>query len=181
MPIKLALNLRPAGVCLRSALPGEEVSIETGGFHCSAEGETFSRIVEGLSAEYLAAANTLPSQVDNLLVIVDPNNEATIYCNEIATRAFVQSKVSTTIGQLVKKDDLADIREVHLDVEIPKDCGFVFIFSLGWRKGMLFDFGPLQSGVVRSFDPKRALAACQVRSHSSESRSFESLWNQIGR
>lgn len=140
-------------------MPGENIPIETGGFHCSSEGETFFRMVESLTVEYLSAAKMSPSQVDNLLVVVDQTNEATIYCNEIAPKALVQTKIAATAGQPVNKTDLADVREVDLGIDIPNDCGFVFIFSIGWRKGMLFDFAPMQPGVIRDFDLNRALGA----------------------
>jgi hypothetical protein len=159
MPKKIKLPSRPAGVFLKSAIAGEQVPIETRGFHYAAEGETFFRIVESFTGDFLSAVSTSPSNVDNLLVIVDQNNEATIYINEITPAVLVQSKISTTAGQPVNKTDLADIREVDLGIEIPKDCGFLYIFSIGWRKGLLFDFSPMQIGITRNFDLKRALGA----------------------
>lgn len=149
-------------------MPGESVLIETGGFHCSSEGKTFFRMVESLTAEYLSAAKMSPSQIDNLLVLVDQTNEATIYCNEITPTILVQTKVSTTAGQPVSKTDLADLREVDLGIDIPHDCGFAFIFSIGWRKGMLFDFAPMQAGITREFDLNRALGASYAYVLASE-------------
>lgn len=58
------------GVCRRSAVAGENVPIETGGFHCSSEGETFFRIAESLTRDYLSAVNTSPSHVDSLTNLI---------------------------------------------------------------------------------------------------------------
>ena len=40
-------------------------------------------------------------------------------------------------------DDIADLEHVDLGVDIPEDAGFIFVFSVGWRKGLLFDYGPI--------------------------------------
>jgi hypothetical protein len=122
MPKRIKLALRPAGVCLKSAVAGEQIPIETGGFHCCAEGETFFKIIESLTAEYLAAVNTPPSQVDNLLVVIDQENEAEIYVNEITMKALVQAKGAVAAGSPVRKNDLADVREVDLGIPIPRAC-----------------------------------------------------------
>ncbi|WP_158792761.1 hypothetical protein [Granulicella sp. L60] len=180
MPKKIKLSLRTAGVCLSSAVMGESVPIETGGFHSSSEGETFFRILESLTGEFLSAVAISPSHVDNLLVIVNQANEATIYLNEIRPTLLVQSKVSTTAGQPVNKTDLADIRELDLGIEIPKDCGFLYIFSVGWRKGLLFDFSPTQPGVIRNFDLNRALGASFAFVLASERFALNDVeWEQL--
>jgi hypothetical protein len=140
-------------------MPGEQMMIQTGGFHCSAEGETFFKIIESLTANYLLVGDTRPSQVDNLLVVIDRGNEADIYINEVTVKWLVQAKCDVAAGSPVNKNDIADVREIDLGVEIPKNCGFLYVFSIGWRKGMLFDFSPLQPSVTRDFDLNRALGA----------------------
>lgn len=149
-------------------MPGEQVLIQTGGSYCSGDGEIFFKIVESLTAEYLAALDMRPSQVDSLLVVISRNNDADVYVNEVIMNALVQAKGSVTAGALVKKNDLADIREVDLGVEIPKECGFLYVFSVGWRKGLFFDFSPLQPGVNRDYDVNRALAASYAHVFASE-------------
>jgi hypothetical protein len=176
----MKLSLRPAGVCLKSGIAGEQIPIETGGFHCSSEGETFFRIVESLTAEYLATVGILPSQVDNLLVVVDQQNEAEVYVNEISATALIQAMSATTAGAPVKKTDIADIREVNLGVDIPNDSGFLYVFSIGWRKGMLYDFSPMQPGVTRDFDLNRALGACFAYVLASERFVLSDVeWEQL--
>src|SRR5208282_2381597 len=111
MPKRMKLTQTPAGVCLASAMPGEQILIQTGGFHCSSEGETFFKIVESLTAVFLDAADAKPSQIDNLLVVIDRGNEADVYINEIKATGLVQAKGAVTAGASVKKNDIADIRE----------------------------------------------------------------------
>ena len=45
-------------------------------------------------------------------------------------------------GQGMTKDDIADIVRLDLGVDIP-GAGFIFVFSVGWRKGLFFDYGPI--------------------------------------
>lgn len=176
----MKLSQRLVGVSLKSGIAGEKIPIETGGFHCSSEGETFFRIVESMTAEYLATVNTPPSQVDNLLVVIDQENLADIYVNEVFATALIQAKGSITSGQPIKKIDIADIREISLGVDIPKDSGFLYIFSIGWRKGMLYDFSPMQPGVTRDFDLNLALGACFAYVIASERFVLSDVeWEQL--
>ena len=46
-------------------------------------------------------------------------------------------------GQGMTKDDIADIVRLDLGVDIPDGAGFIFVFSVGWRKGLFFDYGPI--------------------------------------
>ena len=56
---------------------------------------------------------------------------------------FVRAARSVQAGQGVVKDDIADIERVEMGVAIPDDAGFLFVFSVGWRKGLYYDFGPI--------------------------------------
>ena len=180
MQITVKLPHKPAGVTTRSALAGEQVLLQTGGFHCSTEGETFFRIAEGLSAPYLAASLVSPSQVDILLAIVDRNNDAIVYINDLKITALVQSKVSAEAGQALMKNDLSEVREIDLGVEVPNDCGFLFIFSIGWRKGLLFDFGPLVPDVTRDFSVARAMGSAYGYVLANERFALsENEWNTL--
>ena len=44
---------------------------------------------------------------------------------------------------MVWSTDIADIVEVNLGVDIPTDHGMCLLFSVGWRRGVYFDFVPL--------------------------------------
>jgi hypothetical protein len=45
-------------------------------------------------------------------------------------------------GEPVTKNDIVDVDRLDLGVKIPDDNGFLF-FSVGWRKGLFYDFGPV--------------------------------------
>ncbi len=46
-------------------------------------------------------------------------------------------------GEEVLKGDIVDIEDVKLGVQIPDDAGVLFVFSVGWRKGLFYDFEPI--------------------------------------
>ena len=62
------------------------------------------------------------------------------------------------------KDDIADIVHLDLGVDIPQDAGFIFVFSVGWRKGLFFDYGPIcPAQEPRLYDVGSVLAQAYAR------------------
>lgn len=58
-------------------------------------------------------------------------------------------------------DDIADITEIDVGVEIPSDCGVMFLFSWRWRKGFFFDLRPLgPKPSLRDYNFASIFAAC---------------------
>jgi hypothetical protein len=57
-------------------------------------------------------------------------------------------------GEGITKNDVVDIDRLELNVDIPNDVGVLFLFSVGWRKGLFYDFGPVggPSPEPRSYD-----------------------------
>jgi hypothetical protein len=56
-------------------------------------------------------------------------------------------------------DDLADIAEMAPQgITIPENAGFIVMFSVGWRKALIFDFRPvLPSGTPRPWNIRQLL------------------------
>jgi hypothetical protein len=75
---------------------------------------------------------------------------------------MIRSLRPITPGEPVAKNDIADIERVDFagDVVIPPDCGVLFVFSVGWRKAVFYDFGPLNPNqdVRRAFDCSKVFA-----------------------
>jgi hypothetical protein len=149
MPIQITFNEMPAGYALSTAKPGEMVKISTREFCSSEDGDHFIRRLEGIPSDILGKLPTefgfRPSSVDHLLAVIRQDKTATIYVNELKILGLMQAKRDVKQGDLVFSNDIADLKAIRFaDVEVPADAGVVFLFSVGWRKGLFFDLAPIQ-------------------------------------
>ena len=146
--IELGTQL-PAGYVAESKKttePGEKIRVSTRGFASTADGNMFVRLLEQFLTEILSKLphEHRPSQVDTLLAIISPTGTAHVYVNEV--NAIMTTRVSRAVkaGQPVSMDDISDIQQLEFDkIEIPKDAGMLLVFSVGWRRGLYYDFTPL--------------------------------------
>ena len=83
------------------------------------------------------------SQVDNMLAIIQGNGDVIVYLNELVLRVVARSTGPIEEGANIDEDDVADIESLELGVDIPDNAGLLFLFSVGWRKGLFFDYGPI--------------------------------------
>ncbi len=164
MPIEIDYGGTPAGYAAEDAAKGEQLKVISFDFSSSEDGDIFIKRLEGLPAEILnkipPASRPLESQVDNMLVIYKPDGKAVIYVNEIAPKALIRVKRDIAPGELVFESDIADIARIEFPdgIQIPPDCGLLYLFSIGWRKGLFFDLNPLY-GENRSYDLGKLLAS----------------------
>ena len=122
---------------------GEQMLIQTSGFRTSSEGEPFIRMLEGLSRHVLPSGLIQASGVNHFLIVAGPDGKLTIHVNELEIRLKIQARHSKQAGEVVWSTDIADIVEVNIGADIPTDHGMCLLFSVGWRKGLYFDFVPL--------------------------------------
>ena len=162
MPIEFRLPERLAGFLARGAKKGEQVEV------CHAEGLTsldggmLTWRLEELQKVAFSHIPGLPheSTIDHIVVLIRPDLSATAYVNELTTTAQVRSAGAVTAGDPVFASDILDIISVDLGIEVPDDCAVIVVRSLGWRKALFFDFGPLLPDVgPRKLDLKAILAA----------------------
>ena len=148
MPFEINLGQPPARYAGTSARQGENVEVIYREFTSSEDGQHFIRRLEGFPSDLieLSPSPVKPSQVDSLLAIIRLDGTATLYLNELPLIAIARSTGPVKAGSAVYKDDIADIEEVQLGVDIPEDAGFMYLFSVGWRKGLFYDYGPLGPG-----------------------------------
>jgi hypothetical protein len=150
MPHEVTLDLLPAGITVSAGREGETVSVQYRGVATTEDGEQLVRYL-GFADEFLAKIATsgvrvLPSLVDNLAVIIRRNRTATVYVNELNLVSSVRVSCAIRAGQAVRKDDIVDFGECRFDgIDIPADSGVILLCSAGWRRGVLFDFGPLDT------------------------------------
>lgn len=158
MPVTIQLDHHPVGYVLEPALGGESVHVRSKEFTTSEDGNDFISRLEGVSDCYHAAfeATGIPrARVESFLGIVTPSKQATVYLNELELVSNVRVKGlgpdGIKAGEPVYMDHIADVEALELfdtegkPVMVPADCGFSLVLSVGWRKGLFFDysvFGP---------------------------------------
>lgn len=147
MPCKVTFDGLPIGYSLSSVKAGEKASIVTTEFISSEDGDEFIRRLEGF--EYILRlaglnARAIAPTINHLLVVVQRDSSGIVYLNEVTLSASIRAKRDIQAGEGVSSDDIVDIVALNLgDITIPNDAGFLFLFSCGWRKGLFFDFAPL--------------------------------------
>lgn len=148
MPQTVELEMPFAGCSEEVAKPGETARVVVSGFYSSEDGLALIEKLEGAPSILLGklCPPVPPSRVDHLLAVIDRSGAATIYVNELHMVAKARSAKSCKAGQVLTPDDVADVGELEVGVSIPAECGVVFVISVGWRKALYFDFGPLVSG-----------------------------------
>lgn len=164
MAYRLRLDNLPMGHAASAARPNEQVPVIVREFLSPEDGQELIQRLEGIPNDLLEKVSDrkriIPSQVDHLLAVIHPDKTLDLYVNELSLSASVQPTRSVKAGEAIYRNDIADISYLNMGgVEIPDDCGFLFVFSAGWRKGLFYDFGPLtpERG-KREFDCRTVLA-----------------------
>ena len=142
---EIQLEDLPQGYALTSARAGEEVKLCFREFTSSEDGQYFIQRLEGTPSDVLGKmpSPTSPSQVDNMLAICHGDGRAEVYVNQMEGQLFARAARAVKAEAVATKDDLADVERLELGVPIPDEAGFLFVFSIGWRKGLFYDFGPI--------------------------------------
>ncbi len=145
MPVEIDLGMPPAGYAVTSARASETVSVQFREFTSTEDGQHFIQRLEGLPNHILQKlpAPIPASKVDHMLALCRRDGSATVYLNELELRALVRASRPNEAGEPVTRDDFVDVERLEIGVQVPKDVGALFIFSVGWRKGLFYDFGPV--------------------------------------
>lgn len=173
-----------------AAVESPSATVRLSGFVSSEDGDELVTCLEGISDWVLnrvpAEKRILESQVDHVLLLVSGNGKAKAYINELELVGQMRLKTALEPGASITVDDVADVHEMEFsDVDIPADVGLVILLSIGWRKGLFFDFAPIapHGARKRTINPKALLAqiytylAFQERLKISE-QEWEELFRQ---
>ena len=135
----------PAGYALTSARASNTTAVQFREFTSTEDGQHFIQRLEGFPTNILQKlpAPIPASKVDHLLALCRRDGKATVYLNELEFRASVRSSRRIEAGEAITKDDFVDVERLELGVQVPRDAGALFVFSVGWRKGLFYDFGPI--------------------------------------
>ena len=145
MPVEIDLGMPPAGYAVTSARASETVGVQFREFTSTEDGQHFIQRLEGFPNNILQKlpAPIPASKVDHMLALCRRDGSATVYLNELELQASVRASRPIEEGEAVTQDDFVDVERLELGVNIPKDVGALFVFSVGWRKGLFYDFGPV--------------------------------------
>jgi hypothetical protein len=147
MPYQIELGMPPAGYAVSAAREAEIARVQYLEFTSTEDGQHFVQRLEGFPDELLQKVSLQrrfsPSQVDNLLAVIRRDGKATVYVNELLQTVAIQIGRPIEKGAVVMMSDIVDVHRLELGVDIPSDNGLLFLFSIGWRKGLFYDFGPI--------------------------------------
>ena len=160
MPYEIQLENAPAGYAGTSARAEEFVQLIFREFSSTEDGQHFIQRLERGVDPILRELPTQvsPSQIDHVLAIFRKDGRTTVYLNELELSLAIRTARPVHKGQGMTKDDIADIVRLDPRTDIPEDAGFIFVFSVGWRKGLFFDYGPTANQGPRLYEIGPALA-----------------------
>ena len=188
MPYEVQLDHLPAGYALQGGRAGDQVEFAFRGFTSFEDGELFISRLEGVPIDIIrrlpSSAGARPSITDNLFAILRRDRTATVYYNDFRPHVSARAKGKVSKGDPVMLDNILDMDRVILeDFHIPEDAGVCYVFSLGWRKGYWFDFGPLLEGKdyrARDYDLGIVIAECYARVWFQHLYSIsEAVWEEM--
>lgn len=134
------------------------------GFFTSEDGDLFLRMLEGIPNTLVDSLpfdmRTIPSNINHMLVLFHRDRTASVYVNEILFLTEVEVGDDAQKEGTIREDDITSVeRMVPEGIDISNEDGLMVLISVGWRKGLFFDFRPLQDGTpsTRQFDLSRVL------------------------
>ena len=155
MRFEVNLAKAPRGMAEEDIAEGASGRVATRFFLSTEDGQKFVLCTEGVIGGILRELpiRIPPSQIDHLLAIIRRDGTASVFVNDIPISFMGVPRRDLKAGDGVSIDDLYQINSVTLgDIEIPVDAGVVFLFSLGWRKGLYFDMMPVVDHAIDRSD-----------------------------
>ena len=145
MPIHFKIDERLAGYAAETGKPGEKLAVCYRELIGPVDALHLKQQLDNLHGTLFSKIPSLPdpSSINHLLVLIRPDLSCTAYVNELNIIEKVKVNRSIEKGEFIYASDIADVAAVDLNIEIPPDFGIVFVRSLGWKRSIFFDFGPL--------------------------------------
>ena len=155
----------PVGLAGAPTPKGEYCPVIPLGFITPMNYPKFYDILDSLSLP----GDFAPGAIDTMLGVIRKDGSASIYVNEVGYMLGIRVNNSLKRGQIVRGRDIGDVKSLTLDIEIPDDCGFFFVFHVGWVRCLFYDYYPIlpdemlkQTGMPRErdYDLPRTLGNC---------------------
>jgi hypothetical protein len=147
MPYEIKFDMPPAGHAVSASRAEKSVEVQAIEFTSTEDGQHFINREEGFPNDILSMLapqrQFRPSQIDHMLAVIRVDGSTTVYVNELKLVSTVRVARAIEEGQWVSRDDIVDVAGLDPHVVIPPECGYMFLFSHGWRKALLYDYSPL--------------------------------------
>ena len=141
MHIKLS-NLKDlGGFVAENAGPGGMVPVLSRAALTSVDTD-FDRYVEQLTSMLLVPAGVFVNQIHQFLAVLHQDGTGDLFVNDFTVELEIRTKRDIRKGQVVTQGQIADIRQVRFPgVTLKETDKLVYVFKVGWRFGLVFDFG----------------------------------------
>jgi len=135
------------GITQTAGKAGDKIQVVRRAFYTDYDGDFFFSCLDGISRvflnKWLTKNKKSPSEISNCLIFLDRNSVAKFFIN-CPIRMEILLKGNPISQGRIYKNDIADIRKLEFPgVHFPEKCAIIFIFSDDWRRGLYFDFFPL--------------------------------------
>ncbi len=148
---RIQLEKLPAGYAMNDCEPGDEALVLYKGFSSSEDGDLFISRLEGVPRTLINLIRSkykLPlseGDINCMVAVIRQDKSVAVHINPPG-KVSMQKKTPRPFraGECIYANDVSDVRELVFErIDIPDDAGVIVVFSVGWRKGLFFDFGPL--------------------------------------
>jgi hypothetical protein len=127
------------GFSLTAGRKGEKVKVAVKGLITSNE-KLFFTVMRDIYGIFLQSVVRM-EECNRFLILRHKNKSADIYVNDFERVLRCISKREVVPGQLVKKNDIADIVGLEFPkIEISKTDAIIFGMRVGWKFGLYFNF-----------------------------------------
>lgn len=155
MPYEINLQHPIDGIALSYSEAGEQADVLLTGFLTDSQGEDFYYFLQQIQNLFLKPwkEKNLPlSIIDNCLILIE-NKTAIVYINETNIIYKTISKSSTEKGQSVTLENIIGVISVEFpEIYVPNDNSIIYLFSIGWKRGVYFDFRPNSGSNLVGFE-----------------------------
>jgi hypothetical protein len=156
------------GVALEAAKGGGKIRVARKGFYTDFDGDFFftclTEISRNIMGTWLNKNKMNESRISNCLIFIDKKNQAEIFVN-CPTFMEISMKDYSKIQKVVMREDILDIHKISFSgVKLRSDLAVIYIFSNGWRRGIYFNFLPINpnSPATESTDLNVLFGACHA-------------------
>jgi hypothetical protein len=142
----------------RTTKNGEQIKVCQRAFLTDSDGDFFYACLDQISKmflrDWIIREKTNESSISNCLILITGINSAKIYINAPTIMNIVARK-RINAGDPVTREEIADVREiVFIEPELSEISylGIIYIFSVGWRRGLYYDLASMEKGITTSIN-----------------------------
>lgn len=149
MHFKLSNITNLAGFAAENVKPGVVGPVLARASLTSEDPEFFG-YMEQITASFLVPAGVWVDKVHHFLVVMHGDATADLFVDDFPVAVEMKAKRDIKKGELITQGDIADIRRLNFpEISIGPTDKIIYVFKVGWRFGLFFDFGAAALGSKR--------------------------------